>query len=102
MSEEEKEYIIWPEYLDANLSRELGRRVPKEIAVERIKLDEVINACNKLDVVCEVVKGKRYPRIWFYSYGWYVLAKTSKYKSKLKLIKDLAKAIKEQRSSEHT
>ncbi len=101
MSEEEKEYIIWPEYLDANLSRKLGRRVPKEIAVERIKLDEVINACNKLGVVCEVVEGKRYPRIWFYSYGWYVSARTSKYKSKLRLIKDLAKAIKEQRSSKH-
>jgi len=96
LSSERKERIIWPEYIDIRLSRRLGRKVPKEIALDRIKKEEVILACKEMNLDCEIIEGKKYPRTWFSSYGWYLVVRTNE--SKLSLMKKLAKVLKDLRS----
>jgi len=90
-----KEYVIWPEYLLANLSRRRGRRVNKALAVTKIKPEAVLKACTELNWECRIEKG-RYPRTWFESHGFKIIVVLeNEVGNKHKLIKTLASKLKE-------
>ncbi|MEM4699526.1 MAG: signal recognition particle subunit SRP19/SEC65 family protein [Candidatus Nezhaarchaeales archaeon] len=54
-------------YFDRSKSRKQGRRVPRELAVERPRLEEVLEAVKKLGLGAgvRVAEGARYPRCWW-------------------------------------
>jgi len=90
-----KEYVIWPEYLSANLSRRRGRRVNKALSVVKIKPEAVLKACTELNWKCRIEEG-RYPRTWFESHGFKIIVVLeNEVGNKHKLIKTLASKLKE-------
>ncbi|WP_336325627.1 signal recognition particle subunit SRP19 [Halovenus sp. HT40] len=56
------ENVIWPAYLDADLTREEGRRVSKELAVEDPEVDEIAQAVQQVGYDAVIERSKTYPR----------------------------------------
>jgi signal recognition particle subunit SRP19 len=56
------ENVIWPAYLDANLSRSEGRRVPEDLAVEEPTIEEIARAVKQVGYDIEVNRDKTYSR----------------------------------------
>ncbi|MHA1238304.1 MAG: signal recognition particle subunit SRP19/SEC65 family protein [Candidatus Odinarchaeia archaeon] len=87
--------IIWPEYFDYKLSRNQGRRIPKNIAIESPQLSEVAKAASILKLKFEVEKDAAYPRTWWNRSGRLLIDKD--HYSKNELIKKIAYVIKRMR-----
>jgi signal recognition particle subunit SRP19 len=56
------ENVIWPAYLDANLSRSEGRRVPEDLAVEDPTVEEIARAVKQVGYDVAVEREKTYSR----------------------------------------
>ena len=56
------ENVIWPAYLDANLTRSAGRRVPKDLAVEDPEVDEIAQAVQQVGYDAVIERDKTYSR----------------------------------------
>ena len=56
------ENVIWPAYLDAELSRSQGRRVPQELSVEEPTVDEIAQAVQQVGYDAVIERDKQYPR----------------------------------------
>jgi len=95
-----KEVIIWPEYFKRELSRRLGRRVPLSLALEKVDPKDLELACRNIDPECEVeiIEGKKYPRVWYVSNGWYAIVRLKKDISKNILVKKIAEVLLKLRS----
>jgi len=87
--------VVWLVYLDANLPRRLGRKVPKSLAVEAPTLGELVEACKRLKLEFQLRRDARYPRIWWGRRGYIIV---DKFASKSKLLKALALEIRRLRS----
>jgi len=87
--------VIWLVYLDANLPRRLGRKVPKSLAVEAPSIGELVEACKRLKLDFQLREDARYPRIWWGRRGYVIV---EKFASKSKLLKTLALEIRRLRS----
>ncbi len=55
--------IIWPIYFDINKSREEGRRVPKNCAVQSPKIAEIKEAADKLGLQNEINLEAHFPKM---------------------------------------
>lgn len=56
------ENIIWPAYLDADLTREEGRRVPQSLAVSEPTVEEIAAAVQQVGYEAVVDRNAAYPR----------------------------------------
>jgi len=56
------ENVIWPAYLDAELTRNEGRRVPKDLAVPDPTPEEIAKAVQQVGYDAVVERDKTYPR----------------------------------------
>ena len=56
------ENVIWPAYLDAELSRSDGRRVPVDLAVSDPTVDEIARAVQQVGYDAVIERDKTYPR----------------------------------------
>lgn len=56
------ENVIWPAYLDAELSRTEGRRVPQSVAVTEPNVDEIARAAGQVGYDTVIEREKTYPR----------------------------------------
>ncbi|WP_440007598.1 signal recognition particle subunit SRP19 [Halomicrococcus sp. SG-WS-1] len=56
------EKVIWPAYIDAELSRREGRRVPQEVAVPEPTVDEIAKAVQQVGYDAVVERDKAYSR----------------------------------------
>lgn len=56
------ENVIWPAYLDADLSRGEGRRVPLDIAVPEPTVEEIAVAVEQVGYDAEIDRRATYPR----------------------------------------
>jgi signal recognition particle subunit SRP19 len=56
------ENVIWPAALDAALSREEGRRVPRDQAVPEPTVDEIAKAVQQVGYDAVIERDKTYPR----------------------------------------
>lgn len=57
-------FVIWANEIDARISRKYGREVPKNLAVERPNIDEIIDAAKSLGItVIEVNRDALNPRL---------------------------------------
>ena len=88
--------IVWPHYLECSLPRRLGRRVPKDLCIDNVSLEDILRACESLSIKCDVEEDKRYPRVW-YSIKGRVLVEYDG--PKTQLLKSLAREIRRLRAS---
>jgi len=86
--------VIWPEYLDANLTRKMGRKLPKNIAIQNPTIEEIEEAVKELKINYIVEKNKKYPRTWFKGSGRVLIEKKGK---KMEIIRKIAFIINEKR-----
>ena len=56
------ENVLWPAYFDAELTRSEGRRVPKELAVEKPTVDEIADAVQQVGYDAVIERDKTYSR----------------------------------------
>jgi signal recognition particle subunit SRP19 len=62
-------WMIFPELLDAKLSRKMGRRIDRSTAIEDPSLLEIKLAAQMLGHEVETHKDKAYPRRWWDARG---------------------------------
>ena len=84
--------IIWPVYFDVNKTRKKGRRVPKNLAVQAPKIDEIKLAVDQLGLKNEVRAEAHFPRLHWIKTGMLLVEKKeAKEKIILKIAKQLMK-----------
>lgn len=81
-------------YFDSSKTRREGRRVSKELAVERPRIEEVAEAVESLGLKAKVVEEARYPRCWWNARGMVLVEKRL---SKEELLRRVAEALREAR-----
>jgi signal recognition particle subunit SRP19 len=91
--DEDKAWVLWPEYFDSDLTRDAGRKVKKELAVASPTTDMLAKALMRLNLEFKVEADKSYPGDWFAKRGR-VLVERSLPKSELltKVAEILARA----------
>ena len=57
-----KDYVIWPSYLDKNLSKKDGRKLPKNLALDHPKFDEIKKALELIGINHQIEKNSKYPK----------------------------------------
>ncbi|AIF68483.1 hypothetical protein PAP_00180 [Palaeococcus pacificus DY20341] len=59
-----KKFVIWPNEIDARLSKKYGRQVSKTSAVSTPKLKEIVDAIRYIDAkIIEIDENKLNPRL---------------------------------------
>ena len=87
--------IIWPAYFDSAKTRKKGRRVPKSLAVQSPKIQEIKEAAEKLGLKHEVAAEIGYPKTPWFKTG---MIRVEKKGSKEQIIKKIAKQLLKIRS----
>ena len=85
---------IWLANLDAKVSRSRGRKVPRELAVPKPTLKEVVEAAEQLGLDPIVEENKSYPKSWWQHKGRVLVKKVN---SKINILKAIARKILENR-----
>jgi len=84
--------IIWPVYFDVSKTRKKGRRVPKNLAVQSPKIDEVKLAVDRLGLKNEIRLEAHFSRLpWIKTGMVLVEKKEAKEKILIKIAKQLVK-----------
>ena len=94
--DEEKAWVLWPEYFDVNLTRGEGRKVKKSLAIAQPSTELISKACQSLGLEHKVEEDKAYPGQWHHKKGR-VLVDRQMPKSQL-LIKVGERLVRYQRS----
>ena len=85
--------IIWPAYLDSNLTRAAGRRIPKNLAAPNVTAAMLAKAAEASSIDYTLEQSKLYPRNWLSgTSGYIVVTGTSHPKKRLLLM--LAKGVR--------
>jgi len=58
-----RNHIIWPSFLDSELTRKQGRRLSKGLCVRSPRAEEVLRAARRLGLEAKM-HAKAYPRRW--------------------------------------
>ena len=87
--------IFWPQYFDGKRSRAEGRRLPKNLALEKITLDDIVKAAKNLNYQYEIEDSLKYPRTWWDDSGRVSINTNGKKKSKV--LRELAKQMRKNR-----
>ena len=85
-----KRVVVWPAYLDASLSRGEGRKLPRREAVRRPRIEEIVEAAERLGLN-PVVEEAEYPRRWWEQRRRVVVDKMG---SKLETLRAIAAEIR--------
>jgi signal recognition particle subunit SRP19 len=89
--------ILWPVYFDSTKTRLEGRRVPKNLATSKPKLNEIQIAIKRAGLQPEVVLDVGYPSVPWQKTGLIVIPKSNSKTQTLQMIaKELLK-VREQR-----
>lgn len=84
--------IFWPAYFDKSLTINQGRRLSKNLAIEKITLEDIVVAVKSLKYEYKVERSVKYPKTWWETQGRVLIDGKGKKKSKLLL--ELAKQIR--------
>lgn len=82
---------LWPEYFDINLTRAQGRRLPKELCVEKPDLDIIAKGAMMLDLEFEILENMSYPKFPREKHGCVRVERT--YMSKTELLPKIAEVL---------
>ncbi len=88
-----RKIIVYPQYIDSTKSRSEGRRIPREEAVARPRIEEIIRAAEELGLNPILEEEASYPREWWIS-GRVAVDKIG---SKIRTLKMIARKIRELR-----
>ncbi len=80
-------YVLWPLYFDRGVSRQQGRRVPRESAVKNPSVGDVAKAAKKLDLDPEVEETAAHPSRWWREEGRVLVRQAA---SKTDIVRDIA------------
>lgn len=83
--------VIYPEYLDASLSRNEGRKLKKELCIQNPTVDNIVYALKKLKIEYEVENTKHYPADAYRKRGRVLVKKTG---SKIETLLKIAKVLR--------
>ncbi len=86
--------ILWPSYFDIRNRRSSGRRIPRNLAVERPTVQELYKAVNSIGLEAVILEDKSHPRRWWEHEGCLSVEKSI---TKTELIKQVAPKLKEMR-----
>ncbi len=89
-----KRIVVYPAYIDADLPRSRGRRVPRRLAVPHPRIEEIVEAAEKLGLN-PLVEDARYPRVWWLYDKRVVVDKRG---AKTEVLRMIASMIKKRRS----
>lgn len=84
--------IFWPQYFEARKTRSQGRRLPENLAVDKVSCQEIAKAANNLGHTAQIEPVLKYPRSWWEDSGRVVV--NAKGKKKSTLMKQIAKEIR--------
>lgn len=87
--------IIWPAYLDSTLTRNQGRRIPKNLGAPELSFDILVEAADAISMEYTAETGKLYPRLGREpkGSGYLVIANPQGHKKK-RLLLMLAKSVR--------
>jgi signal recognition particle subunit SRP19 len=88
--------VVWPANLDSTKSRVEGRKIPKGLAIQAPRLEEISETAKRLSLEVELVQGKSRPNLWWERSGYTILAKN---RSKNETLRALAVEIKKLRAA---
>jgi len=54
--------IFWPQYFDVKRSRSEGRKLPKNLAIEKVTTKEIALAAKRLGYKAEIEGSFKYPK----------------------------------------
>jgi len=94
VSKGERIVVLYPEYFDASLSRKDGRRVPKRLAIQGPKVEDIEKAARNLKLN-PVKEESAYPRFWWKARGRVICRKAY---PKSQIINWVGKRLKMKRS----
>ena len=89
--------IFWPAYFDSKRTRGDGRRIAKNLAIEKVTTNEILQAAVKLGYQAEKESNYKYSRTWWEDPGRVLINTQGKKKSKVLL--EIAKEIRRMRGS---
>ncbi len=89
--------VVWPVNIDAAASRGEGRKIPVRDAVRRPRVEEIVEAAERLGLN-PVVEDARYPRKWWEQRQRVIVDKRGSKLETLRLIAGEVKRIREERS----
>lgn len=73
-------------------TRAEGRRIPKNLAIDKINPEDIVKAARRLGYRAELEEHFKYPRTWFDATGRALI--NTKGKKKSKVLLELAKEIR--------
>lgn len=66
--------VLWPHYFDVELSRGQGRRVPKDLAVEKPRAQDIAKAARSLGLQVTMDDAAKPPAFWHARQGRVLVA----------------------------
>ena len=84
--------VLWPTYFDSRKTRANGRRVPKNLSIERPTAQEIYKAVRSLGLEVRLEAGKAYPGNWWEREGAVFVEKAM---AKTQLVERVATKLKE-------
>lgn len=79
-------YVIYPEYFNVQLTRSSGRRVPRSMAVQDPKTEDILAASKKLGFFPVLESEKPHPSHWYLGEGRVKVQKKYSKEATLKMI----------------
>ena len=89
--------IFWKNYFDSKKTRSEGRRLPKNLAVDKVTTKEIAKSARRLGYKAEVEGNYKYPRTWWEDPGRVII--DTKGKKKSKVILEVAREIRKLRGT---
>ena len=89
-------YVIWTVYFDRKLSKKRGRKLPKNKAIQKPTLDELVEAAEKLGLEIVSTRKARYPACWWIESGYIMIRKPTD-TNKAKVIDKIGYEIRKRR-----
>jgi signal recognition particle subunit SRP19 len=93
-------YYVYPAYFEADRTRESGRRVAKKLALPSVDPSMISQAARRLRLEHTVRPEARYPGNWWGTPGLVLVKKTNEW-SKMRLLRELAKAMASLKGTSH-
>ena len=87
-------FILYPQYFDSRISREEGRRVPREMAVKRPNAIDVFHAAQSAGFDPELDPDSHHPAFWFHKAGRVLISIDNVDGTKAGLIRVIARYLK--------
>ncbi|HXZ98311.1 MAG TPA: signal recognition particle subunit SRP19/SEC65 family protein [Candidatus Acidoferrum sp.] len=88
--------VVWPANLDSTKSRIEGRKVPKALAIQAPRLEEISEGAKRLSLEVDITAGKSQPRSWWEKGGYAIIAKKE---TKGSVLRALAAEIRKARAA---